>query len=110
MQKKIETHPAHDNEVNLNHDKEIKKKVTKLLIVNAVLTFITRVPSFCVTIWLFVHKDRLSEFCYGYFSCPEIVDMAQAFELMFISIQFFLLNFFDKNFVLEFRALFNGRF
>ena len=106
IEKKKKAHLGNkESEANLSHDKKTKKKVTRLLIVNAVLTFFTRVPSFGVTIWLMAYKDQLSEFCFYYFSCQEIIDMAQAFELVFVSFQFFILKFFDKNIALEYHSL-----
>ena len=107
IRKKIENHSAHEGDINLNHDKETKKKVIRLLIVNAVLAFLSRVPAFAVTIWLVAYKNQMSEFCYDYFSCTDMIDMAQAFEFVSIGLQFFILKKFDNNFLLEFHALVN---
>ena len=105
IRRKREAHSANDNAIMLSHDEETKRKVTHLLIVNGLLAFFTRAPSFCVTIWLIVYKKQLSDFCFWYFSCPDIIEMMQSFELIFISLQFFVLRFFDKNVSMEFFAL-----
>ncbi len=106
IKKKKKAHLGNkDSEANLSQDKKTKKKVTRLLIVNAFMTFFTRVPSFGVTIWLMAHKNEISEFCFYYFSCQEIIDMAQVFELVFVCFQFYILKFFDKNISLEYHAL-----
>ena len=110
IKRKKMSHRNNEAELSLNHDKATKKKVIKLLIVNAFLTFFSRMPAFAATIFLIAYKNQLSEFCFSFFSCTEIVAMAQAFELFSISLQFFILKKFDNNFSFEFDSLINRIF
>ena len=96
IRRKKEAQNSYYNASMLNRDEETKKKVTHLLIVNGVLAVCTRAPSFCVTFWLIAYKKQLSDFRFWYFTCPEFIEMTQSFELVFISLQFFVLRFFDK--------------
>ena len=105
IKKKSQSLGPEQTEANLSHTKKVKKKITLLLIFDGFFYFLTHIPAFGVTVWLIADKDQLSEFCYWYFPCPEIIDMAQAFELIFISFQFFILLKLDNNFGNEFYSL-----
>jgi len=105
IKKKGETFHANENEANLKKAKKAKKKFTKFLLFDGLLYLLTHVFAFSVTIWLLAYKKQLSEFCYGYFSCADIVDIAQALEIIFICSQFFVLKKFDHNFSFEFHVL-----
>jgi hypothetical protein len=105
IKKKGEHFQANENEANLKRAKKAKKKFTKFLLFDGLLYLLTHVFAFSVTIWLLAYKKQLSEFCYGYFSCPDIVDMAQTLEIFFICSQFFVLKKFDCNFSFEFNVL-----
>ncbi len=75
-----------------------KTNLNKMILINGCLFFVSHVPDFVTTLLLIVYKQRLAEFCYSFFSCSELVEMAQAFHLLSISLNFFIFKHFDHNF------------
>ena len=83
---------------HLDEAVKCKENLNKMIIVNGALFFFSHVPEFVVTVLLLVFKKRLAEFCYQFFKCTEIVEIAQTFHLVSIAFQFFVFKHFDHNF------------
>ena len=76
----------------------LKDKVNKMIITNGILYFLSHVSEFVLTILLLIFEKKISNYCLHLFSCVEIIEMAQTFNLWSISLQFFVFKHFDKNF------------
>ena len=75
-----------------------KQKLNKMIITNGSLYFFSHVPEFLVTILLMVYRKRLAQFCYYFFTCAELIEMAQVFSFVSVSAQVFIFLYFDHNF------------
>jgi hypothetical protein len=75
-----------------------KQKLNKMIITNGSLYFFSHVPEFLVTIMLIAYRKRLAQFCYFFFTCAELIEMAQAFSFVSVGAQFFIFLYFDHNF------------
>jgi len=93
------------NSPHLNEAIQLKTKLNKMIITNGTLFFISHIPEFVVTLLLIIFKTPLFEFCFRYFSCFELVEMAQAFHFISIVFQFFIFYKFDGNFLNSFRDI-----
>ena len=82
-----------------------KKKLNKMIITNGALFFISHVPEFLVTLLLLIFKNILEDFCFMFFSCYELIEIAQSFHFISIGLQFFIFNYFDHNFNQSFMNL-----
>ena len=76
-----------------------KETVNKMIITNGTLYFMSHVPEFVITVILIVLEKKLAHFCNYMFSCTKIIEIAQSFNALSISLQFFIFYLlFDKNF------------
>ena len=80
-----------------------RDKITKMVIINGTIYFISHVPEFVITIVLIVCKQRLAEFSFYYISFTELMDISESFVLISISSQFFIFKKFDQNFQKSFK-------
>ena len=90
---------------HLNEALRYKEKVNKMIITNGTLYFVSHVPEFVVTVMLIVYEKKLADFCLGMFSCTKMIELAQSFNILSISLQFFIFLMFDKNFLKGFSHL-----
>ena len=77
---------------------KFKENMNRMVITNGLLYFVSHVPEFLVTLLFLVYKNSLSIYCTNYFSCIELVEIAQVFNFWSIGLQFFVFKHFDKNF------------
>ena len=98
------------NSPHLNEAKEFKNKMNKIVISNGIFFFVSHFPEFIVTLLLIIFKNSLSDFCFYYFSCFELIEMAQTFHFASIVFQFFIYLKFDRNFIHSCRDLFYNCF
>ena len=75
-----------------------KQKLNKLIITNGTIYFFSHVPEFVTTLLLIIYKKELANFCYYFFSCTELIEIAQTFSFISMSLQFFIFIYFDHNF------------
>ena len=87
-----------NSEKHLAQALRYKDTVNKMIITNGTLYFVSHVPEFVITVILIVLKKKLAHFCYYMFSCTKIIEIAQSFNALSISLQFFIFLLFDKNF------------
>ena len=85
--------------------KKLKVIVNKMIVTNGLLYFVSHAPEFVTTVLLFIFGKHLSELCMTVFSCVELNEMAQVFNFVSLSLQFFVFTYFDKNFRLSLRNL-----
>ena len=76
----------------------LKENVTKLIITNGLLYFVSHMPEFAVTILLLVFEKKLGVSCQYHFMCSEFIEIAQTFNFFSMGFQFFVFKHFDKNF------------
>ena len=76
---------------------KLKEKLNKMIITNGTLFFVAHFPEFLVTILLIIYEVKLEIFCRNYFTCSDLIEMAQVFHLFSIGLQFFILHHFDRN-------------
>ena len=91
---------------HLKDAKELKAKLNKMVITNGILFFISHIPESIVTILLLIFKTNLLDFCFYFFSCFELIEMAQTFHFISIGFQFFIFLKFDCNFKQSFYSRF----
>ena len=89
--------------LNLSHKEhnEIKDKnnsINKTFILNGLLYFVSDLPEFIITLLLVVYADRLTGFCTTKNSCDLINELAQFFNIISISFQFYVFLYFNRNF------------
>ena len=82
---------------HLNEAMILKEKLNKIIITNGIVFFLAHFPEFIVTILLIAYEKRLARFCFNYFACTDLIEMAQTFHLFSICLQFYILHHFDRN-------------
>ena len=85
---------AHD----VNQAIKLKEKVNKMVIANGLLYFVSHAPEFTTTIFLLAFNKQLSIYCADKFSCVELVDTAQVFNLLSMGFQILIFKHFNTNF------------
>ena len=81
------------------------KKITKMVLINGLLFFIAYAPQFLSRILLLAFDKYLFKFCFLYYSCKNLTDLAEFFTFFSISFQFFLYKKFNNKFSEQFRLL-----
>ena len=97
-------------EFNKAKSEEFKKKiekVTKMVLINSFVYFVSHAPIFVTTILLIAYAKRMAIFCTERMSCDLINEEAQFFCLISISFQFFIFFKCNKNFRESFDELFS---
>ena len=95
-------------ETSLNRMKDIKKKtkkLTKMVVVNGLLYFISHAPEFVSTLLLLIFSKKLLHFCNERISCDLINEEAEFFIIISMISNFFIFKHFNKNFRNSFRQL-----
>ncbi len=95
-------------ETSLNRMKDIKKKtkkLTKMVVVNGILYFISHAPEFVSTLLLLIFSKKLLHFCNERISCDIINEEAEFFIIISMISNFFIFKHFNKNFRDSFRQL-----
>lgn len=77
---------------------KLKEKIKKLVIANNILFLFSHFPEFITTILLIIYSKKLSSFCFDYFSCTDLIEISQSFNLLSFSFQIFIFLDFDRNF------------
>jgi hypothetical protein len=90
---------------HLEDAKKLKNKINKMILINVLLYFLSHIPDFLTTLVLIVLKNNFTQFCYGYFSCQELLEISQGLNFLSISLNFFVYLLFDKNFLKSFKDL-----
>ena len=67
---------------DVNQAKKLKEKVTKMIIVNGLLFFVSHVPEFVVTLVVLALHTQLANKCMNEMSCVEMIDIAQTFNFL----------------------------
>jgi hypothetical protein len=75
-----------------------KEKVNKMAVTNGSIFLLSHMPEFIVTLLVVILKKNLSFFCYYYFTCTELIDIAESFSVISMSLCFFVYMKFDRNF------------
>ena len=101
-----------NNKKKLTHDIKMldrasksDKKITKMVIINGVLFLIAYSPEFISRVLLLFFDTFLFRFCYLFYSCKNLTDLAEFFTFFSISFQFFLHIKFNNNFSEHFGML-----
>ena len=77
---------------------QYKANLNKMIITNGTLYFFSHIPEFIVTlIVLFRKSSDFVSLCSFHFNCDYLIEMAQAFHFISISLQFFVFLLFDHN-------------
>ena len=82
-----------------------RDKITKMVLLNGVIYFLSHVPEFIITILLIGFRKNFAEFCFYYISFTELMEMSESFCLISISLQFFIFKHFDQNFRKSFKDI-----
>jgi hypothetical protein len=98
------------NSPHLDEAIEFKAKLNKMIITYETLFILAHFPEFVSTLLLIIFKKTFSEFCHYYFSCFELIEMAQTFHFISIGFQFFIFLIFDHNFSRSCHDLFKNIF
>ena len=89
---------THENLDKINEAIKLKEKVNKMVITNGLLYFCSHFVEFLALLLLLVYRKKFNWFCFTGFSCTELVEMTQTFNLLVISMQMFVFVGFDSNF------------
>ena len=95
-------------EFNRSKVEEYKKKIknlTKMVIVNGVIYFLSYIVELTVTIMLIVFSERIFHFCSEKISCDLIKEEAEFFIVFSMMANFCILKTFNKNFDESFKNL-----
>lgn len=84
-------------------------KINRMIIFNGFIFFVAYFPEFITNILLFTFDGYIKMFCLNYISCSDLNELAQFFNFISITFQFFVFKKFDKNFNDSFRNL-KGKF
>ena len=84
---------------------EHQKKINRLIFTNVVLYFVSHLPEFITTILVISFKHKLEHFSLYFFTNSKLIELAEAFSLLSISLQFFVLNQFDRHFQASFKQI-----
>jgi len=103
---KEKTHMFHDQK-HKDEALEHQKKINNLILINGILYFLSHFPEFITTILVISFDGQLKEFQFLYYSNNNFVEISEAFGLLAISLQFFVLNYFDNNFINSFKQMRN---
>ena len=76
----------------------LKKNVTKMIIVNGLLYFVSHVPEFIFTVFMLFLSTELASTCGGKVSCIELNDIAKTLNFFSMGFQIFVFKHFDRNF------------
>ena len=87
-----------ENQREVNQAIKLKEKITKLIITNGLLYFVSHMPDFVVTLFFLVLEKKLKYTCQTRYSCLEMIDIVKSFNLISMVFQFFVFKHFDKNF------------
>ena len=82
-----------------------KNSVNQMIFVNGFVFFIAYFPEFITNILLIALDKYISMFCFTYISCNIISELAQFFNFISISFQFFVCKKFNKRFSKSFNSL-----
>lgn len=85
---------------------KLKTKVKKIIIANGSLYFLAHIPEFVVTLLLIIFSQKLYDFCNYFFSCTELIGIAEGFNFLSIVFQLFIFLKFDRNFRESFKEMF----
>jgi hypothetical protein len=80
-------------------------KITKMVIINGLLFLIAYTPEFISRIFLFSFDKLLFKFCFIFYSCKNLTDIAEFFTFFSIAFQFFMYKKFNKKFNVQFNLL-----
>ncbi len=86
------------NEKLLEEAIKYKEKVNKMIVTNGSIFLLSHMPEFIATLLVVTLKKSLSFFCYNYFTCTELIDIAESFSVISMSLSYFVYMKFDKNF------------
>ena len=80
-----------------NKEQKLKEKVTKMIIINGFIYFVSHIPKFAVTLVMLAFEKQVWYNCTDKMHCVELIEIAQAFNLISMSFQIFVFSHFDKN-------------
>ena len=82
-----------------------KNSINQMIFVNGFIFFIAYFPEFITNILMIAFDNDISIFCFTYISCKNISELAQFFNFISISFQFFVYKKFNKQFNNSFNSL-----
>ena len=89
---------ADGNAQDMDRAIKLKEKINKMIITNGLLFFVSHLPEFAMTVLLLAFEKQFANSCSENVSCIEMIDVAQAFNFVAMSLQILVLKHFDKNF------------
>ena len=98
------------SELDINKGKEEEfhkktKKVTKMVLINSLVYFMSHAPVFFTTLLLGIFSDKMAKFCTERLTCDLINEEADVFILISMILNFFIFLYFNKNFNGSFQDL-----
>jgi hypothetical protein len=82
-----------------------KNRINQMVFINGFVFFIAYFPEFIANILLITFDNYINKFCILYISCKNISELAQFFNFISISFQFFVYKKFNKRFNKSFNSL-----
>ena len=89
----------------LNTASKSNKKITKSVIVTGLLFSLAYTPEFLARVLLLIFDGYLVKFCFLYYSCKNLTDLADFFTFFPIAFQFLFYKKFNKKFKEQFKIL-----
>ena len=77
---------------------KLKQKINKMILTNGILYFQTHIPEFAMTVFMLIMDKKYSIYFVYRFSFIELLEMAQTFNFVSLTLQIFVFLHFDKNF------------
>ena len=97
-------HLSHD-QTHINEAINLKKNITKMILINGILYFVSRVPDFILTFAFVIFKHKFTLFCFYFFNCEKILELTQTLIFLPISLNLFVFLRFDHHFRNSFHEL-----
>ena len=88
----------YNNQQSINEALKFRKNINKMILSYGILYFFSHILEFVTAILLLIYRKRLVEYCYYIFNCDIVIELAQAFNFLSISLLFFMYKRFDNNF------------
>jgi hypothetical protein len=86
------------NKAKCEEFKKKTEKVTKMVLINSLVYFVSHAPIFVTTILLIAYAKRMAIFCTERMSCDLINEEADVFILVSMILNFFIFLFFNRHF------------
>ena len=88
---------SHDPK-HINEAVELKKNITKMILTNGIVFFLSHIPEFTFTFAFVIFKSEFGVFCFYFLNCEKLVELTQTLTFLPISLNFFIFLRFDHHF------------